>query len=61
MLVPDAEIEERRQKGTPPVPDDQTPWQRIYRQEANQLSDGAVLKSAEGFHQIARILPRHNH
>jgi xylonate dehydratase len=61
MLVPEAELEQRRQKGLPPVPEAQTPWQKIYRQEANQLSDGAVLKSAEGFHRISQTMPRHNH
>jgi dihydroxy-acid dehydratase len=61
MLVSEAEIEERRKKGLPSVPPAQTPWQKIYRQEATQLSDGAVLRSADGFHQIGRTLPRHNH
>jgi dihydroxyacid dehydratase/phosphogluconate dehydratase len=52
--VQEAEIEERRQKGLPSVPPAQTPWQKIYRQEATQLSDGAVFRSAGGFHQIGR-------
>lgn len=61
MLVPDDEIDLRRQAGLPPIPAAQTPWQKIYRQEATQLGEGAVLRSAEGFHRIARGLPRHNH
>ncbi|KUP91287.1 IlvD/Edd family dehydratase [Tritonibacter horizontis] len=61
MLVPEAEIEARRQQGTPAIPPAQTPWQKIYREETNQLSDGAVMRSAEGFQRIARKLPRHNH
>ncbi len=61
MLVAEAEIERRKAEAIPSPPADQTPWQRIYRAEVNQLSDGAVLKSAEGFRAIATKLPRHNH
>ncbi len=61
MLVIDAELQLRRQDDLPPVPAPQTPWQKIYRNEATQLGDGATLKSAEGFHRIARFNPRHNH
>ena len=61
MLVDAAEIARRRADGIPPVPADQTPWQRIYRAEVNQLSDGAVLRSAAGFRAISTKNPRHNH
>ncbi|MGR3372694.1 IlvD/Edd family dehydratase [Pseudooceanicola nanhaiensis] len=61
MLVDEAEIARRRQEAAPPVPEAQTPWQKIYRQEATQLSDGATLRSAKGFHRISRRHPRHNH
>ena len=61
MLIDDAELDRRRQETAPQVPVSQTPWQKIFRQEASQLSDGAGLRSAKGFHRIARTLPRHNH
>ena len=61
MLVDEAELNRRRQDTPPQVPVSQTPWQKIFRQEASQLSDGAGLRSAKGFHRIARTLPRHNH
>ncbi|MBR9765824.1 MAG: dihydroxy-acid dehydratase family protein [Rhodobacteraceae bacterium] len=61
MLVEEEEIARRRAQTVPPVPVTQTPWQKIFRAETNQLSDGAVLRSAEGFHRIARTPPRHNH
>ena len=61
MLVEAEEIARRRAEGLPATPPDQTPWQRIYRAEVNQLSQGAVMKSAEGFRAIAVKLPRHNH
>ena len=59
--VPETEIARRRAALVPHVPPDETPWQRIYRAEVNQLSDGAVLRSATGMRQTARKLPRHNH
>ena len=61
MLVEEGEIARRRLDGVPAMPADQTPWQRIYRAEVNQLSDGAVMRSAEGFHRISVKPPRHNH
>lgn len=61
MLVGADEIDRRKAAGIPPVPKDATPWQRIFRQEATQLSDGAVLKSAAGFRAISAKPPRHNH
>ncbi len=61
MLVGADEIARRKAAGIPPVPEDATPWQRIYRQETTQLADGAVLKSAAGFRAISAKPPRHNH
>lgn len=61
MLVGADEIARRKAAGIPPVPEDATPWQRIYRQETTQLADGAVLKSAAGFRAISVKPPRHNH
>ena len=61
MLVAEEEIARRKLGGLPAVPPDQTPWQRIYRAEVNQLSEGATLRSAEGFRAISVKLPRHNH
>lgn len=61
MLVDDAEIERRKTEGLPKVPDDATPWQRLYRQTVTQLSDGGTIAGAEEFRDIARRPPRHNH
>lgn len=60
-LVPEDEIAQRRAQGLPATPKSQTPWQKIFRKEVNQLSDGAVLESAVDFIDIASTLPRHNH
>src|SRR3712207_2869098 len=46
MLVPDAEIERRKQAGAPLVPESCTPWQEIYRATVGQLDSGAVLEAA---------------
>ncbi|WP_180897789.1 IlvD/Edd family dehydratase [Martelella soudanensis] len=61
MLVDDAEIERRKAEGLPKVPDDATPWQRLYRQTVTQLSDGGTIAGADDFRDIARRPPRHNH
>ncbi|WP_292055160.1 MULTISPECIES: IlvD/Edd family dehydratase [unclassified Martelella] len=60
-LVDDAEIERRKTEGLPKVPDDATPWQRLYRQTVTQLSDGGTIAGADEFRDIARRPPRHNH
>ena len=60
-LVSDTEIAARKARGLPAVPESQTPWQRIYRSEVRQLSDGAGLTSAHGIRGIGVGVPRHNH
>ena len=60
-LVDEAEIERRMAEPLPPVPESQTPWQRIYRREVRSLAEGAGLASAEDLPDIASALPRHNH
>jgi dihydroxy-acid dehydratase len=46
-----------------PVPEDATPWQRIYRREVTQLDEGGVLASATEFRKVASDTkpPRHSH
>jgi dihydroxy-acid dehydratase len=60
-LVSAEEIAGRRAGAPQLVPENQTPWQKIYRGEVEQLSEGAVLRSAKGFRAVASRLPRHNH
>lgn len=67
ILIDDAELASRREKltrdgGYPETPST-TPWQDIFRREADQLSNGMVLKSAVKYQRIAQThgLPRHNH
>lgn len=60
-LVDAGEIVRRGSEPLPPIPQSQTPWQRIYRREVRPLVDGAGLASAEGLHGLISELPRHNH
>ncbi len=61
MLVDDAEIARRRTEAPPPVPENQTPWQEIYRASVGQLGDGGVLEAAVKYHGTAKADPRHSH
>ncbi|MCA1196969.1 dihydroxy-acid dehydratase family protein [Sphingomonas sp. R647] len=67
MLVPDAELAERRRAleaaGGFPYPASQTPWQEIQRNLVGQMEGGAILEGSEAYQRIAqtRGLPRDNH
>ncbi len=52
-----------KQKGGYPVPESQTPWQEIFRNDVDELSNGMVLKSAVKYQRIAQTkgVPRDNH
>jgi len=60
-LVPDDEWAARRAAWTPPVLENQTPWQEIYRSTVGQLASGGCLELATAYQRIARSLPRDNH
>jgi dihydroxy-acid dehydratase len=67
MLVPDAELAERRKQleaaGGYRYPASQTPWQEIQRSMVDQLSEGMVLKPAVKYQKIVEQFgpPRDNH
>ncbi|KGF69506.1 dihydroxy-acid dehydratase [Hoeflea sp. BAL378] len=65
-LVPEAEWEKRRQEfaeaGGYPIPESQTPWQKIFRDLAEPFSEGMVLRGADSFQRVAqKSVPRDNH
>ncbi|KAJ5632730.1 L-arabonate dehydratase [Penicillium lividum] len=66
ILISDEELQERRKemlsKEYPLVPNG-TPWQEIFRQETDQLSNGMVLRKAVKYQRLAQRneAPRHNH
>jgi dihydroxy-acid dehydratase len=67
MLVPDAELIERRcaleAAGGYAYPASQTPWQEIQRDYVGQMETGAVLEPAVRYQRIAQTkgLPRDSH
>tara|TARA_R110002020_G_scaffold203246_3_gene406735 strand:+ start:1036 stop:2835 length:1800 start_codon:yes stop_codon:yes gene_type:complete len=65
-LVPAEEWERRRQDlaaaGGYPIPESQTPWQKIFRDLAEPFSQGMVLRGADTFQRVAqKSVPRDNH
>jgi dihydroxy-acid dehydratase len=67
VLLPEAEITKRREAlaaaGGYKIPESQTPWQEIFRNNTDQLAQGMVLKGAVKFQRIAKTkgIPRDNH
>ena len=63
MLVPEAELAERRRTLVPPELVNQTPWQELYRGHVGQLSTGGVLEFAVKYQRVAERfgVPRDNH
>ncbi|MDP1701466.1 MAG: IlvD/Edd family dehydratase [Aestuariivirga sp.] len=67
VLLPEAEMAKRRAAlvaaGGYKIPENQTPWQEIFRANTDQLAQGMVLKGAVKFQRIAKTkgIPRDNH
>lgn len=59
-LVDAEEIERRKAKGIPPIPESETPWQAIYRDTVGSLRDGAAIESAIAYGKTSRKIPRHS-
>ena len=64
MLLDQAELDKRRAAlpDRPFTPESQTPWQEIFRERVEPLSDGMTLRGADAYQDIAhKGLPRDNH
>lgn len=67
ILISDDEVSERfkalKAAGGFPVPEDQTPWQEIFRERVAQFDQGMIMKGAEKFQKISvtKGVPRDNH
>ena len=63
ILISKEEYESRKAGWSPPVLENQTPWQELYRRHAGQLSDGGCLTFATGYQKVAATygVPRDNH
>ena len=59
-VVDDEELRQRRAGGVE-IPEANTPWERLYRENVTQLEDGGILKGAPSFRATKKRLPRHNH
>lgn len=60
-LVSDAEWQARKDAWVPPVLENQTPWEEIYRSTVGQLAQGGCIELATKYQRVANKLPRDNH
>jgi len=60
-LVSEDEIRRRIAAGPPPVPESNTPWEQLFREETGQLAEGGVLEFALRYRGTSDTTPRHNH
>ncbi|KXS21881.1 dihydroxy-acid dehydratase [Gonapodya prolifera JEL478] len=63
VLIPDAELEERRKAWKKPTLKNKTPWEEIYRSLVGQLENGGCLEMATKYQRVieTRGESRHNH
>jgi dihydroxyacid dehydratase/phosphogluconate dehydratase len=61
LMLPEQELARRRAAWTPPVLENQTPWQELYRNHVGQLGQGGCLEFATSYQRTSRVLPRDNH
>jgi dihydroxy-acid dehydratase len=61
VLLNHTELQKRRDQLQQHVPENQTPWQEIYRDTVGQLSSGGIIELAEKYKKIREIIPRHSH
>ncbi|MBF8186240.1 dihydroxy-acid dehydratase family protein [Nonomuraea sp. K274] len=63
VLLPDEEIAARWADYTPPVFENQTPWQEIYRSTVGQLDSGGCLELALSYQDLVHTkgIPRDSH
>jgi len=66
ILISDEEYEARRTAlvaaGGFPIPESQTPWQALFRDQIEPLDRGMILRGADDYRDVARkSVPRNNH
>ncbi len=63
VLLPEGELDARRAAWTPPVLENKTPWEEIYRAQVGQLGTGGCLEPATAYINIleTRGESRNNH
>lgn len=60
-LVPDEQWQQRRENCQFDIPENQTWWQQIYREQVSNLDEGAVFKQMTEYRNIIAKTPRHSH
>lgn len=67
ILISDDEVAQRfadlEAAGGFPIPENQTPWQEIFRERVAQFDEGMIMKGAEKYQRInvTKGIPRDNH
>ncbi len=67
ILISEEEVAKRyadlEAAGGFPIPENQTPWQEIFRERVAQFDEGMIMKGAEKYQRIATTkgIPRDNH
>ena len=63
MLISQAEFKKRRKNKKVFKPNNQTPWQEIFRNTVGQLDDGACINSRVKYLDVSHTkgLPRDSH
>jgi len=61
MLVSDEELAIRGKNWTDKTPENQTPWQEIYRSTVGPLSSGGCMELATVYQNVRAAKPRNNH
>ena len=61
ILLPDETLAARRAAYDPPVLENHTPWEELYRSHVGQLAEGGCLEFATRYRRVAAEPPRHSH
>lgn len=61
VLISMEEIDRRRSKMNFKIPESQTWWQEIYRQQVSDLASGGIFKEMSAYQKIVSNKPRHSH
>ena len=61
VLIPDDEIQRRREALPASQLRHDSPWQELYRAHVGQLETGGCLEFAVGYRDLRKVVPRHSH
>jgi dihydroxy-acid dehydratase len=67
IMITDEEVAERFKQleadGGYPIPENQTPWQEIFRDRVEQFDQGMIMRGADKYQRIhaTKGIPRNNH